>query len=131
MESEIDSLNGQKHVIVDALLPLCPFLLIDGKKAGVELPESLQQAELVLRLGRDPKVMGMPDLVLDGRGFRVTISLRGGLYAIDVPWEAVSRCWVGDPFVGPMVAWPEDETYVEQEEEKPERKGPGLRLVKN
>lgn len=131
MDADIDSLTTQKRIIVDALLPLCPFLLIDAKAPGVDVPDGLRQAELVLRLGRDPKVMGMPDLVLDAAGFSVTISMRGSAHYVSVPWEAVSRCWVGDPFLGPMVAWPEDDARPLDEERPISKNAPGLRLVKN
>ena len=120
--------NVQKRVLVEALLPLCPFLLIDASRADVEVPESLKVPELVLRIGRDPNVMGMPDLVLDDDGWRATISLRGVRYHVMVPWEACSRCWVGRPFAGPVVEWPP----MKQPEVQPEKPkaGGGLRLVK-
>jgi len=119
--------NVQKQVLVEALLPLCPFLLIDASRADVEVPESLKIAELVLRIGRDPNVMGMPDLVLDESGWRATISLRGVRHHVAVPWEACSRCWVGRPYSGPVVEWPP----MKQPEAQPEKpKTGGLRLVK-
>jgi stringent starvation protein B len=119
--------NVQKQTLIEALLPLCPFLLIDATRADVNVPESLKQAELVLRIGRDARVMGMPDLVLDESGWQATISLRGVRHQVSVPWEACSRCWVGEPFSGPVVVWPQPKPG--EEPEKP--KGPGLRLVKN
>lgn len=130
MATDLTNLNEQKRVIVDAMLPLCPFVLLNGTAPGVTVPEGLRQPELVLRLGRDPRVMGMPDLVLDEKGFSATISIRGVRHFVVVPWEACSRCWVGEPFVGPVVIWPELPTKVENEPPKPPNKG-GLRLVKN
>jgi stringent starvation protein B len=119
--------NAQKHTLIEALLPLCPFLLIDATRADVTVPESLKQPELVLRIGRDSRVMGMPDLVLDEAGWQATISLRGVRHHVSVPWEACSRCWVGEPFAGPVVVWPAPKPG----EELPEKpKAPGLRLVK-
>jgi stringent starvation protein B len=119
--------NVQKQTLIEALLPLCPFLLIDATRADVAVPETLKQPELVLRIGRDPRVMGMPDLVLDEAGWQATISLRGVRHHVSVPWEACSRCWVGEPFVGPVVVWPTPKPG-EEPPEKP--KAPGLRLVK-
>jgi stringent starvation protein B len=127
MSTGITHYNGQKQTLVEALLPLCPFLLVDATRTDVEVPESLRQAELVLRIGRDARVMGMPDLVLDEAGWRATISLRGVRHFVIVPWEACSRCWVGEPFAGPMIVWPEQK--VVPEPEKP--KAPGLRLIKS
>jgi hypothetical protein len=126
MTQDLTHPNAQKRCIVEALLPLCPFVLLDGTAQGVDVPESLKRPELVLRLGRDPKVMGMPDLTVDERGFSATISMRGVRHFVMVPWEACSRCWVGDPFAGPMVIWP-DITPPKPENSKP---GPALRLVK-
>jgi hypothetical protein len=119
--------NQQKRLLVDALLPLCPFVLIDGTRPEVAVPESLKRSDLVLRLGRDPRVMGMPDLVLDEQGFSATISLQGARHAVSVPWHACSRCWIGEPFLGPLVVWPE----AAQKTPEPARPtGGGLRLVK-
>lgn len=118
--------NVQKQTLIEALLPLCPFLLVDATRPDVSVPESLRQPELVLRIGRDPRVMGMPDLVLDESGWQATISLRGVRHHVTVPWEACNRCWVGEPFEGPVVMWPPQKPG--EEVEKP--KAPGLRLVK-
>lgn len=127
MSEAITHTNIQKQTLVEALLPLCPFILLDATRADVSVPESLKQSELVLRIGRDPRVMGMPDLVVDEAGFRATISLRGVRHYVVVPWEACSRCWVGEPFSGPVIVWPQPK----QEEPPPEKpKSPGLRLVK-
>jgi len=128
MSEGITHYNVQKQTLIESLLPLCPFLLIDATRTDVTVPESLQQAELVLRIGRDPRVMGMPDLMLDRVGWRATISLRGVRHFVAVPWEACSRCWVGEPFAGPMIVWPQQK---EQEEEPEKAKAPGLRLVKS
>lgn len=119
--------NVQKQTLVEALLPLCPFLLIDATKPDVVVPDSLKQPELVLRIGRDPRVMGMPDLVVDEVGWRATISMRGVRHYVSVPWEACSRCWVGEPFAGPVVVWPHQQRTDEQPEKS---RAPGLRLVK-
>lgn len=121
----VETLNAQKRTVLDALLVWCPFVLINATAPGVSVPDSLKQADLVLRLGRDPNVLGMPDLELDGEGFRATISIRGSRHLVTIPWEACSRCWIGEPFVGPVVIWPEI-----VHAELP-RKPDGLRLVKN
>jgi hypothetical protein len=127
MSQGITHYNVQKQTLIEALLPLCPFLLIDATRPDVTVPEALKQAELVLRIGRDPRVMGMPDLVLDEAGWRATISLRGLRHFVGVPWEACSRCWVGEPFSGPVIVWPQPK---KQEQEPEKAKAPGLRLVK-
>lgn len=125
MGSSLTELNEQKRVLAEALLPLCPFVLIDATRAEVSVPDNLKRNDLVLRLGRDPKVMGMPDLTIDASGFSATISIQGTRYFVVVPWPAVSRLWVGEPFVGPMVVWPE----LMQKAPQPEKPA-GLRLVK-
>lgn len=124
--------SEQKRAIVEALLPLCPFLLVDGThKQGQHLPPVLVRSDLVLRLGRDAQVLGMPDLVLTDEGFSATLSLQGVRHHVTVPWAAVHRCWVGEPFVGPLVAWPnlEPDDEIAQEPTKPDR--PSLRVVKS
>lgn len=125
MGSSLTELNEQKRMLAEALLPLCPFVLIDAGRPDVDVPESLKRTDLVLRIGRDAKVMGMPDLTLDAKGFGATISIRGLRHYVTVPWSRVSRLWVGEPFVGPMIVWPE------LAEKAPEPEKPvGLRLVK-
>lgn len=125
MGSSLTELNEQKRMLAEALLPLCPFVLIDAGRPDVDVPESLKRTDLVLRIGRDPKVMGMPDLTLNAKGFEATISIRGTRHYATVPWSRVSRIWVGEPFVGPMIVWPE------LAEKTPEPEKPvGLRLVK-
>ena len=128
MSQGITHYNVQKQTLIESLLPLCPFLLIDATRPEVTVPESLKQAELVLRIGRDPRVMGMPDLVIDESGWRATISLRGVRHYVSVPWEACSRCWIGEPFSGPVIVWPQQK---KQEQEPEKTKSPGLRLVKS
>lgn len=119
-------LSQQKQAIVEALLPLCPYLLVLGNEPEVKgLPTALQRPDLVLRIGRDPKVLGMPDLVIDEAGFSGTFSVRPARHFVQVPWEAVLRCWIGEPFVGPIVVWPQlSSGPVAQDKPKP-----GLRLV--
>ena len=120
-------LSEQKQTLMEALLPLCPFVLIDAAQPSVQVPPFLARADLVLRLGRDPKVMGIPDLELTETGFSATISVRGARHFVSVPWTACSRIWVGDPFRGPMVVWPD----VAEPKPKQAPPRPGLRLVKS
>jgi stringent starvation protein B len=129
MSEPMTAFNAQKRAIVEVLLPLCPFIGVDAKQPGVEVPDGLSQSDLVLRLGRDPRVMGMPDLEIDDDGFRATISVRGSRHFVIVPWEAVSRCWIAAPYVGPLVAWPEV-AQTPKPANKPSS-GPALRLVKD
>lgn len=119
----------QKLVLVEALLPLCPFVHVLGNQSGIEgLPKDLQRPDLVLRIGRNPKVLGMPDLVLDETGFSGTFSVQPSRHFVRVPWDAVTRCWIGEPFVGPLVVWPQLlDGPTPETQNKPER--PGLRLV--
>ena len=99
--------SEQKRAVIEALLPLCPFIHVLGDSPTVKgLPAALIRPDLVLRLGRDPRVLGMPDLVLDAKGFSCTISVAGVRSFVQAPWEAVSRMWVGEPFTGPIVVWP-------------------------
>lgn len=131
-------LNQQKYEFVQFMLPYCPFLEVNTRASGVVLPDALKQDGLVLRIGRDKHVMAMPDLELTPTGFSVTIiSLSHGINSyITIPWEAVNRVWVGAPFTGPMLLWPDaiaqalvvkpiEPMPVAEPEEKPKR----LRLV--
>ena len=102
-------LSEQKRQLAEWLLPSCPYVLVDATRPDVEVPAFLQVKELGLRIGRDPNVLGMPDLEMDEHGWSGTISIRGALYRVRVAWAAVSRMWVGPPFVGPSMAWPEEE----------------------
>ena len=49
--------NQQKCALVETLLPLCPFVAVDATQPGVVVPGGLNRADLVLRVGRDPRVM--------------------------------------------------------------------------
>jgi hypothetical protein len=98
-----------KRRFAEWLLPSCPYVLVDGRRPDVEVPEFLRVETLGLRIGRDPNELGMPDLELDDEGWSATISVRGALYRVRVSWAAVSRMWVGPPFTGPSIAWPEEE----------------------
>lgn len=120
--------NQQKLALVEALLPLCPFVAIDATQPGVVVPNGLNRADLVLRVGREPRVMAMPDLELDEAGFSATISMQGARAHVTIPWEACSRCWVGEPFEGPLVIWPEG--VVEAPKSSPP-KAPVLRMIKS
>lgn len=96
----------QKRVVLSALLELCPFLHVYGHLPEVTgLPKELCRPDLVLRLGMNPNVINIPDLVLSETGFSCTISVNPNKYPIYVPWQAVGRLWIADPFVGPVVIW--------------------------
>lgn len=127
--------NDQKLAIAQTLLPWCPFIAVQGDHDDVDLPPHLRQADLVLRIGRDPEVMGMPDLELDEKGWRASLSLQGALHYVVVPWEACTRLWVGPPFAGPMVAWPEAQPAEESRpaiKQVPKPSGrPSLRVVRD
>jgi hypothetical protein len=105
--SLVKTFNMQKKQMADFLLPLCPFISIDGMAEGTELPQALRRVDLVLRMGRDQRVMGMPDLLLSDVGWSATIVVNNLRHKVFVPWEACKRMWVGQPFSGPMVVWPE------------------------
>jgi hypothetical protein len=134
MATPLASFDEQKQALVDTLLPLCPYVLIDGTHPSAKLPEFLAKKDLVLRLGRDARVMGMPDLDVGTAGFTVTLSVRGTRYFVSVPWTAVSRAWIAEPFAGPMIVWPDAAqapTPPSEPAKDPSKKGPGLRLVKD
>ncbi len=118
--------NEQKRLMMDALLPLCPFVAVDATSDNVTVPEPFRRADLVLRVGRDPRVMGMPDLVLDEKGWRATISVQGVRHYVVIPWEACARMWVGEPYAGPIVVWP----AAIEKPKPPAPSGPTLRVVK-
>jgi len=122
--------SEQKRVLVEALLPLCPFLLVDATRAAVRVPRALKdKAQLVLRIGQNTQVMGIPDLELTAEGFSATLSFHATPCPVYVPWEAVSRAWVAEPFLGPIIVWPLLNEPIPEEPTKPDR--PGLRVVKD
>lgn len=131
------SFNQQKYEFAQFILPYCPFMQVNVQVPGVVLPEALMRDGLVLRIGRDKHVMAMPDLELTPKGWSATlISLQHGInsYAT-IPWEAIDRMWIGDPFSGPMLLWPEAIAQAlvvtPLEEPAPEAPPKGLRLVKS
>lgn len=93
-------INEQKRAVLESLLPWCPFVVINYGCPGVQAPQHLRdiaaQGQNVIQVGRDPKVMGMPDLCLDATGWCATISIQGTRYYIGVPWEAVTQIFVTD-----------------------------------
>lgn len=99
--------NQQKRAVVEALLPLCPFLAVDGTHPGMLLPPDLHVADLVLRIGSTPTVIDVPQLIFTDEAWTGVISQHGRLSTIIVPWTAVSRLWIGPPFEGPVVLWPD------------------------
>lgn len=129
----MSAVDPKKKRMAEYLLPECPYLLIDGTLPEVELPPMLKRNMLVLRIGRDPQFMGMPDLVIDDKGWRATLMVQGFRCWADVPWSAVKRMWPED---GPIVVWPdaEPEPAVQLTQDpvapkEPENKQ-GLHLVK-
>jgi len=109
--------NTQKQRMAEYLLPECPYLLIDGTLPGVELPPMLKRDALIIRIGRDPSFMGMPDLVIDAKGWRATLIVQGFRCWADVPWAAVHRMW---PDEGPLVVWPSPSEEQQQAAPAPE-----------
>jgi hypothetical protein len=98
--------SDQKRVVLSLLLNECPFVHVFGNMPEVTgLPKELRHPELVLRLGMNPSVINIPDLVLDEAGFYCTISVAPNKYPIRVPWHAVGRFWIAEPFKGPVVVW--------------------------
>ena len=131
-------MNEQKLCFVNFLLPACPFMQVNVKAPGVVLPKVLLREGLVLRIGMDPSVLGMPDLQMDVRGWSATLSIQGARHFAVIPWEAVTRMWLEH---GPLVAWLQQE-HEEEEAAKLLLSGdapvaplkedkPGLRLVKS
>jgi len=96
-------LNQSKLAMARFLLPDCPFMRIDATRPDVDVPGTIRREELVLRIGEDPNVLGMPDLVLEDQGWRGTISLQGFRYVAMVSWLSVSHMWLEQ---GPVVVWP-------------------------
>jgi len=63
---------------------------LDPRKDGVVVPEHLRaQPNLVLAIGRKGLAVPIPDLVVDDRGVRGTLSFGGKPFACTVPWPAV------------------------------------------
>jgi len=122
--------DPQKLLYAKLLLDMCPFMEIDTTVDGVEIPVFLKrQPSVILRIGMDPNVLGMPDLMLEEHEWNGTLSFGGVHHHVHVPWVAVRRMWIGEPFLGPMVLWPLLGKKEEQSTgEKPQR---GLHLVRD
>lgn len=125
--------NEQKLRVAEALLPQCPYIVLNGKHPDITgLPDAWKQDTLVLRIGRDPNVLGMPDLLLDVDWFGGTFSSAGSLFYITVAWEAVIQMFIGEPgdggliITGALAVWPQ----VPAEAKPAAPKKPGLRVVK-
>jgi hypothetical protein len=109
-------MNQLKLQILTQLLPLCPFVRVHPSTHGCDLPPQHRAAETVTyRLGRDPSVLGVPDLELNAFGWSGTLSFHGALYFCRVPWAACDLFFVGEPFSGPVVQWPHRVEAVPQE----------------
>ena len=48
-------------------------------------------------------------------------SIRGVRHFVVVPWEACTRCWIGDPYAGPMVIWPDMAPPKPEKDARPQR----------
>lgn len=123
-------LDSQKLAFIRALVPSCPYVVIDARPPEVKVPDFLRKDGLVLRIGQDPNVLGMPDLVFTENGWQGTLSIKGARHFVEVPWEHCHAAWVGEPFIGPQIRWP---VLVKNQEETPapEEKRPKLQLVKD
>ncbi len=86
----LESFDTVKRSLVEALLPACPYVEFFVQHPDVVVPESHRGLErLILQVGTDPNIMGMPDLDINERGWSATIIIRGVRSWCFVPWEAV------------------------------------------
>ena len=65
-----------------------PFLHIDGRAAGVDLPEALRGPSVTLQIGYDMP-LPIPDLTVDDAGVRCTLSFRRTPHFCIIPWKAI------------------------------------------
>ena len=93
-------MNELKQKFFRTLLPYCPFVGVRLDWPEVNVPAFLRSTEtppegsvavLTLRYGEDPKVLGMPDLVIDARGLSATLSIQGARYESFTPWGVARR----------------------------------------
>jgi hypothetical protein len=85
----------KKEVLLALLAESRAFVQLDGRAAGVELPEWLRSdPRVMLELGYDMPVP-IPDLEIDDQGFRCTLSFRRTPFLCRVPWSAV-YCIIDD-----------------------------------
>ena len=99
--------NEQKRAVLEALLPMCPYLALATDVEGVELPDRVMGDErvLIVRVGRDPDVVYTEGLTFGVSGlWGVLVADHSTCYA---PWTAVCGYWVAAPFLGPSIQWPE------------------------
>ena len=77
---------------------------LDARRPDVVVPASLRRAQLSLVLGLNLPVP-LRDLLIDDKGFSVTLSFNRTPSAVFVPWAAVFLL-VGDSGIGSQ--WPKD-----------------------
>jgi hypothetical protein len=119
------SLPSKRDVALALLVKTSVHVHLDPRRLGVEVPPNLKsQAQLVLQVGRSMAVP-IPDLVVDERGIRGTLSFSRLPFFCVLPWESIFAL-VGDDTRGQV--W-SDDAPVEVREEM-ESKGLPERLQK-
>lgn len=64
-------------------------VIVDARLPGVELPAFLKTGGQRLDYSYDFKSPPIPDLFIDAKGIRATLSLNGGPHKTFIPWSAV------------------------------------------
>lgn len=89
---------NMKRKMIEAILDQCPYIAIAGETPGLEVGFLInaknEDGILTLRIGRNPNVLGMPDLELTDQGWSGTLTSRGTRVIVFVPWAAVLAAWV-------------------------------------
>jgi hypothetical protein len=133
-------INKLKRAMTEAYLARCPFLAVAAHMEGVDLGIFSPGNDLYqwLRIGRDPNVIGIPDLVFTDAGWSGTLCKKGQLYMVSVPWDAVMQISSepGKPQPEFVFSWPTDAMIYEDNVRKlraatpePKKTGGHLKLV--
>jgi hypothetical protein len=122
----------KKELVLDLLARAHAFVILDGRAAGVELPDFLRgDAKVVLQLGYHLPVP-IPDLAVTDDGITATLSFRRAPHTVRVPWSAVYAIGDGEhPAAVFIDSLPRDLPQNEPEPPPPPAKrGSHLKLVK-
>lgn len=80
--------DPKQELLLSVLSRSWAFLQLDGRVAGVELPEWLRGPSVTLQIGYDmPRPI--PDLTIDEHGVRATLSFQRTPFRCVIPWRAI------------------------------------------
>lgn len=120
--------DEQKQLVFAMLLPLCPYLRVNGVHPDVVMPADMRTHDLTFRVGEDPRGAYTEGLETTSQGLSAMLWVKGAQHNIFVPWEALDALFVREPFDGPIISWKE---RLEAPPTGTMRKPPHLRLLRS